>query len=201
MLADGRASKSIRRRQSDVRDAERRLSAVSLHESVTFAFRALHYGRYGPDAEDPRLSPLYVGDPYFVRGYDVNTFSASECFRLFTGVGSCPLFSRLLGSRIVVANAELRIPLIGVRQFGLINFPYLPTEIAPFMDGGLAWSSGQKIELTFNPNDPRQIPIFSAGISARVNVLGYIVAEFYFARPFQRPGVGNQFGFQILPGW
>jgi len=168
---------------------------------ITFAFRAIHYGRYGGSAEDPRLSPLYVGDPYFVRGYDVNTFSASECSALFTGVGSCPLFARLLGSRIAVANAEIRIPLLGVPQFGLISFPYLPTEIAPFVDAGLAWSSGQHIVLTFDPNSSAQIPVFSAGISARVNILGYIVGEFYYAKPFQRPGAHNQFGFQILPGW
>lgn len=168
---------------------------------ITFAFRAVHYGRYGGSAEDPRLSPLYIGDPYFIRGYDVNSFSALECSALFTGTGTCPAFDRLLGSRIAVMNGEIRIPLLGVPQFGLINFPYLPTEIAPFVDGGLAWSTGSKIALTLNPNDQRDIPVFSAGISARVNILGYIVGEFYLARPFQRPGKGTQFGFQILPGW
>jgi hypothetical protein len=161
----------------------------------------MHYGRYGESAEDPRLSPLYVGDPFFIRGYNIQTFNASECPSLFTGVGTCPLLGRLLGSRIAVANAEIRIPLLGVRQFGLINFPYLPTEIAPFIDGGLAWSSGQRVVLTFDPNSTAQIPVFSAGISARVNILGYIVGEFYYAKPFQRPGAGNQFGFQVLPGW
>lgn len=169
---------------------------------VTFAFRLFHYGRYGGGSEDRRLSPLYLGDPYFIRGYDVNSFSASECSALFVGsTGSCPSFDRLLGSRLAVMNAELRIPLLGVSQFGLINFPYLPTEISPFIDGGLAWRNNSNVVLTFNKNDPRTIPVFSAGVSARVNVLGYIVAEIYYAHPFQRPGKGGQFGFQILPGW
>ncbi len=167
----------------------------------TVAFRINQYGRWGKDAEDPRLSPVYIGDPYFIRGYDITTFNANECPSLFTGVGSCPLLNRLLGSRMAVANIEVRIPLLGVPQFGLINFPYLPTEIAPFLDGGLAWSSTSHVALTLNPNDPRNIPVFSAGVAARVNILGYIVGEFYVARPFQRPGVGNQYGFVILPGW
>jgi hypothetical protein len=168
---------------------------------VTFAFRGIHYGRYGGGAEDPRLAPIYLGDPYFIRGYDVNTFSAQECSALFTGTGTCPALNRLLGSRVAVVNAELRIPLLGVPQFGLISFPYLPTEISPFIDGGLAWSSTSHPVLTVNPNDPRDTPVFSAGISARINVLGYIVMEVYYAKPFQRPGIGGQWGFQILPGW
>jgi Tol biopolymer transport system component/glutaredoxin-related protein len=168
---------------------------------VTFAFRLFHYGRYGPGGDDPRLSQIYVGDPYFVRGYDVNSFTASECSALVSGTGSCPLLTRLLGSRIAVINAEMRIPLLGVSQYGLINFPYLPTEIAPFFDGGMAWTSTSHPVLTLNPNTTGDAPVFSAGVSARFNILGYIVAEVYYAVPFQRPGVGGQFGFQILPGW
>ena len=78
----------------------------------------MHYGRYGESAEDPRLSPIYLGKPYLIRGYDLTTFNASECPTLFTGVGSCPLLSRLLGSRIAVVNAEIRIPLLGIQQLG-----------------------------------------------------------------------------------
>ena len=167
----------------------------------TVAFRAMTYGRYGESAEDPRLSPIYLGDPYFIRGYDISTFNASECPTLYTGVGSCPLLTRLLGSRIAVGNIEVRIPLLGVPQFGLISFPYLPTEIAPFLDGGLAWSSSSKVTLTLNPNSVNDIPVFSAGVAVRVNILGYIVGQFFVARPFERPGVGNQYGFVLLPGW
>ena len=173
-----------------------------LVKQYTFAFRAFHYGRYGGGADDARLSPIYLGDPYFIRGYDVNSFSASECSALVTGIGTCPALNKLLGSKIAVVNAEFRIPLLGVSQFGLINFPYLPTEIAPFFDGGLAWTNTQRPVFTLNPNDPRPAtPVFSAGVTARFNILGYVVAEVYYAYPFQRPGAGGQFGFQILPGW
>ena len=45
----------------------------------TLAARLLHYGRYGSDAEDSRLQPLYLGWPGLVRGYTVGSFDASEC--------------------------------------------------------------------------------------------------------------------------
>jgi hypothetical protein len=43
--------------------------------------------------------------------------------------------------------------------------------------------------------------VFSAGVSARVNILGFMVFETYYAYPFQRPDKGGHFGFQIAPGW
>ena len=102
------------------------------------------------------------------------------CSALVTGTGSCPLLTRLEGSKIAVINAEMRIPLLGVSQYRLINFPYLPTEIAPFFDGGMAWTSTSHPILTLNPNTTGDAPVFSAGVSARFNVLGYIVAEVYY---------------------
>jgi Tol biopolymer transport system component len=177
----------------------------------TFAFRALHFARYGKDGEDQRLSPLYVGDPVFVRGYDVNNINVSkECGDQVNSTGQCPVFDRLVGSRIAVANFEIRVPLFGTDQLGLINFPYLPTEIAPFFDAGVAWcarnSTSQFCEQPspswkFSENTPDRVPVFSTGISARVNLLGYAVLEIFYVHPFQRPEKGNHFGFQLSPGW
>jgi Tol biopolymer transport system component len=172
-------------------------------QPVTFAMRGLYYGRFGKDADDRRrLSPLYLGQETLIRGYDVNDFEASECSQVFGGTGNeCPEFDRLLGSKIGVANFEMRVPLFGVREFGLINFPYLPTEIAPFFDAGVAWAKGDSPEFTFSRNSTRRVPVFSTGISARMNVLGYLVFEAYYAYPFQRPEKGAHFGFVLSPGW
>ncbi len=167
---------------------------------VTFAMRGFHYGRYGPDAESRELSELFIGYETFVRGYNPNSFDLAECSNNGAG-GVCPEFDRLLGSRIGVVNAEVRIPLFGTRQFGLINFPFLPTELAAFVDGGVAWTATQNPILEFQRNSSERVPVFSAGMSARVNILGYIVAEFFYAYPFQRPQSGWQFGFQLAPGW
>ena len=172
-------------------------------QPVTFAMRGLYYGRFGKDANDrQRLSPLYLGQETLIRGYDVNDFDASECTPVAGGTGSeCPEFDRLLGSKLGVANFEMRVPLFGVRQFGLINFPYLPTEIAPFFDAGVAWEKGDSPEFTFSRNSTKRVPVFSTGISARMNVLGYLVFEAYYAYPFQRPEKGAHFGFVLSPGW
>jgi len=43
-------------------------------------------------------------------------------------------------------------------------------------------------------------PVFSAGASARMNLLGSAVIELYYAYPFQRD-IGWEFGFQLAPGW
>jgi hypothetical protein len=43
--------------------------------------------------------------------------------------------------------------------------------------------------------------VSSAGVAFRVNLFGFAVGEFDFARPFQRPGRGWIFGFNLMPGW
>jgi len=76
---------------------------------ITLAGRVIHYARYGSGGNDPRITPLFIGYPNLVRGYDVNSFSASECGN---NGATCPVFEQLVGSRIGVANLELRLPLL-----------------------------------------------------------------------------------------
>lgn len=159
---------------------------------VTFAFRGLHYGRYGRDSESPRIREIFLGQPNYIRGYNVYGMSAQE----FNELGHL-----LIGSRIAVMNLEARVPLFGVERFGLINFPFVPTELSLFLDGGLAWASDRDPVITFATNSDQQIPIFSAGISARMNLLGALIMEVFYVHPFQRPERGAHFGFQISPGW
>jgi outer membrane protein assembly factor BamA len=173
-------------------------------QPFTFAFRGLYYGRYGKDADDnTRISPLYLGQETLIRGYDANNFDPEECTPVNsnTTASGCAEVDRLLGSKIGVANFEIRFPLFGVREFGLINFPYLPTEIAPFFDAGVAWAKGDSPEFSFSRDTPKRVPVFSTGVSARMNVLGYMVVEAYYAYPFQRPEKGAHFGFVLSPGW
>jgi hypothetical protein len=91
--------------------------------------------------------------------------------------------------------------LLGVKEFGLINFPYLTTDIGTFFDAGVAWSKGDPVDWTFSRDSPKRIPVFSTGVSARMNILGYVVLETYYAIPFQRPEKGGHFGFVLSPGW
>ena len=168
---------------------------------VTLAFRGLTFGRYGPDAESTRLQPLYVGQPYLIRGYDPYSFDASECQSAPGASNDCPQFDRLAGSRLAVVNAELRLPLFGTEQFGLIPLGFLPTEVSPFFDVGYAWNQGDKLDLRFDRTTTDRVPVFSTGVSVRMNLFGFAVGEFYWARPFQRPTKNWVFGFQLQPGW
>src|SRR5205085_10585354 len=76
---------------------------------VTIAGRIMHYGRYGSGAQDSRLYPLFLGYPDLVRRYDTGSFSASACGTSTNG--SCPVFDRMLGTRLLVGNLEVRAPL------------------------------------------------------------------------------------------
>ena len=164
----------------------------------TFAVRGLHIGNYGAQEEDV-FSREYLGSSYyqgFVRGYNLNNFEAAEC-----SSADCPEASRLSGTRIAMASAEVRIPLFGNESLGLINFSYLPTEIALFTDVGVAWNSGESPDLVFDRDATGRVPLVSAGVSSRFNLFGSLVFEVYYAYPFQRPVKGGHWGIQFLPGW
>ena len=161
---------------------------------VTIAARVMHYGRYGSGSEDPRLYPLFVGYPDLVRGYDTGSFSASEC-----GVqsnGSCPVFDRLLGSRLLVGNLEVRAPLLGL--FGKRNlYGPIPVEIGAFFDAGVAWDSTSKPALFGGDRALNK----STGGTARVNVFGIAVVQVDWVKPLDRPGKKPFFEFNLLTGF
>ena len=168
-----------------------------------------------------------------IRGYGYGSFSNDECQVTGAAAGSaaaqvgCPTFQRLFGSKAAVFNAEFRIPLFGTEGFGLINFPFLPTEVSPFFDGGVSYTESQSpdFRLTRQANTipascqatpastPAQIqrqayypcadriPVFSTGLSFRFNLMGYAIMEAYLAHPFQRPQKNWVWGFQLAPGW
>ncbi len=168
---------------------------------VTLAARLMHYGRYLGDSQSDQISPLFLGYETFVRGYSAITYNLSGCSD-DDNYSGCPEFNRLLGSRIGIMNLELRLPLLGTEQFGLINFPYLPTDLVAFFDGGVAWSAGDLPELKWDThNTTDRIPVFSAGGGARINFFGLLVMQFYYAYPFQRPDFGWHWGFFLAPGW
>ena len=114
---------------------------------------------------------------------------------------------RLRGTRLALASMELRIPVLGPGEIALLNFPYLPLEFGAFTDAGLAWTGESPPVLKFITDEQRlaqssdHIPVVSSGLTTRINLLGYLVLEFYYAYPFQRPEKGAHFGFQISPGW
>lgn len=164
---------------------------------LTLAVRGIHYGRYGRDAEG-FLYPLFVGDQSLVHGYDYNSIGLDECVQTNTP-NSCPVFDRLFGSKMAVANAEIRVPLFGTKEFGLAT-GFIPTELFGFADAGLTWNKGQNPNLRFETNSTERVPVVSVGAGVRM-LLSYIPIELYYAHPFQRPQKSWVFGFNIIPGW
>jgi hypothetical protein len=158
----------------------------------TLAVRGLHVGRYGDDGEDSRLSPLFLGYSSLVRGYDLDSFEAAEC----RTAGDCAGFDRLVGSRMLVANAELRFPLLGVFG-GDYRYGPIPVEGFLFADTGVAWTSTEQPEWS---GGDRSF-VSSVGAGARVNVFGYVVIQLAAARPLDRTTGRWRFVFDFSPAF
>jgi Tol biopolymer transport system component len=162
----------------------------------TIAGRVMHYGRYGSGAEDGRLLPLFIGYSELVRGYDIGSFDSTECTR--TSSGSCVEFDRLLGSRMLVTNLEFRFPLL--RPFGVSGgrmYGPIPVEVGLFADGGVAWTATDRP--TFFGGGRK--PVSSAGVTFRINLFNFAIAQVDMAHPFQRPGRTLVWGFSLTPGF
>jgi hypothetical protein len=161
----------------------------------TLAARVLHYGRYGRGSEDQRFYPLFLGYPQLIRGYDFNSFSADECG---PDPGQCPVFSQLIGSRLLLANLELRFPPFGA--FGGKGFyGPLPLDLLAFFDAGIAWTRAEKAR--FLSSDGTRKWVRSVGAGARVNLFGYAVVEIDYVHPLDRPKKSWIWQFNFSPGW
>lgn len=157
----------------------------------TIAVRGMHFGRYGRDADDFRLTNLFLGFPNLVRGYQSGSFTAEEC-----AAGGCEVFDNLLGSKLLVGNVEFRFPLIGT----LTGEPWtgpIPIELALFGDAGVAWTRQDEPDFFGGTREP----VASAGIALRVALQRFLVVELDFVHPFDRPEKGWLFEFNFKQGF
>ncbi|MCY3943019.1 MAG: BamA/TamA family outer membrane protein [Gemmatimonadetes bacterium] len=168
---------------------------------VTLAARGLHLGRYGDLSNiQDRMHPFFLGYETLVRGYEYYSFDLqNECSTMVQT--RCPEQERLFGHRVGVVNAEIRLPLTGIENFGLVNFPYLPLELTAFADAGVAWDRNDAPQLRFDRDTRDRVPVISTGFSLRANLLGMLVMEWYYAYPWHRPRAGWVSGFHFAPGW
>ncbi|MGH7671957.1 MAG: BamA/TamA family outer membrane protein, partial [Gemmatimonadales bacterium] len=139
----------------------------------TLAFRGLVFGRFGRDAEQ---FPIFLGSTDLIRGYTAGSVRDHECAGSFSG---CAEIDRLIGSKIAVANVELRFPLTRSLVLGFLPIGFPPIEGALFYDAGLAWSEGE------HPKVPREA-LRSWGGSIRANMLGYLILRLDYTRPLNR---------------
>ncbi len=154
------------------------------------SFRALHYGRYGDDANARTLGFLYSIDPTLVRGYSSGALGRSnDVFGL--------TLDQLEGSKLLVGNAEVRVPFTGPEVLSLIKSGFLITELAAFFDVGMTWKENDQ----FGEGGTREPqPVASTGIACRINLFGAMILEPYYAKPL-RKGAGWNFGLNLIPGW
>jgi len=172
----------------------------------TIAIRGLHVGNYFARENDPEHQGIFTQEYLgygnsisFVRGYSYSSLDPAECTSAAT-VSGCSV-DHLIGTRIAIASAEIRLPVFGNEQLGLLNFPYLPTELSVFADAGLAWTKDEAPVLKWEREPTGRIPVVSVGVSSRFNLFGYMVMEIFYVYPFQRPQKGAHFGLQLIPGW
>jgi hypothetical protein len=159
----------------------------------TLAFRVLHYGRYGKNANDQRFYPLFLGYETLLRGYNSSSFGANEN----------DVYGQLFGSKMAIANVELRFPLFGVLGIGRGYYGILPMDFVAFYDAGIAWGyepDGDTEGKPFFLGGNRK-PLTSAGIGVRMNLFGYLIMGFNAVKPFNRPNKDWVFQFTIMPGF
>lgn len=165
---------------------------------IVFASRLLFFGRFGRDDEQ---FPVFLGSTELIRGYTAGSFRRNEClFDLVGSITGCSALDQLIGSRIAVANFELRFPLIQNLTLGVLPIRLPPVEGALFFDMGMAWTrehnfwdlfrEGGTVQLSRrgeNKDVVRQ-PLKSWGVSIRGNLLGFVILRADYAKPLDRPG-------------
>ena len=155
----------------------------------TLAVRGVFFGRQGRDATKFQS---FLGSTDLLRGYTAGSLINNECAQgatTSTGVTGCPDLDRLIGSKLAVANVELRFPLTRNVMLGFLPIGLPPIEAALFYDLGLAWNSGDQIKWQRDPGDDvehvRQ-PLKSWGGSIRANVLGLLILRVDYTKPLDR---------------
>lgn len=163
----------------------------------SMAFRIYHYGRYGEDSDSDRMTELYLGYPWFVRGYDSGGYYTTQSDDGNTNQNT------LVGSRLIVSNLEWRIPFTGPKEIAWINSNFLFSEMALFVDGGICWDKNSHPDFSLSSSIiEKRVPIFSTGLAYRINLFGALVIEPYYAFPYVQDQMrkGN-FGLNIFAGW
>jgi hypothetical protein len=185
---------------------------------LTLAFRLMHMGRYGKDSEDSRFYPFYIAYWDLVRGYE--SITQSELDEYGANPSKTFDFNRLYGSRMIVANAEIRFPLLGILGLGKGFYGAWPLEFCAFYDWGIAyasnpgyWWGGYTYDDLGNATPAPDMvrpwfvsgglrkPVRSYGIGLRTNLFGYLVLGLNYVYPIDRPVRGWHLQLSISPGF
>ncbi len=181
---------------------------------VNLSVRGLTYFKF--DYADRTAYPFYIGQMGFVHGFG-SLFGRDAIDDLQLSR------AELYGTKIGLGNVELRMPFTGPEQLALIKSKYFYSDLALFYDIGTVFDSFDEFDAGRTVNVPQQdaegnylidennnfiygpeqikpLVAQSIGISMRVNLLGAMILEPYYAFPLV-DGAKGRFGMNITPGW
>jgi Tol biopolymer transport system component len=160
----------------------RRYDAV-IFSLLTFATRFYANLDVGPG--ESVVGQRYIGYPDYIHGYDRENYTSNQCDPT-SGANCVAAATQLLGTRVMVANAELRFPLIRRFDLGVIPIALPPIDGHIFYDAGMAWSSGQSISLTRPANydlTKQRYPLRSYGYGVKMNIFNIAILRWDYAIP------------------
>jgi Tol biopolymer transport system component len=155
---------------------------------ITIAVRGMMFGRFGHDAD---RFPVFLGSTELIRGYTAGSIRNHECVvNPQAGVQTgCAELDQLIGSKIAVANVELRFPLTRSLVLGFLPVGFPPIEGALFYDIGMAWNDASTVKWNRTATeDPVLVrtPLRSWGGSIRANVFGLLIMRLDYTKPLDR---------------
>lgn len=158
---------------------------------VTLAFRLMHYATLGPDSRE--YYPVLIGDIGLVHGYE---YSRLAEYQIKNDIDPY----QLIGSKFFVGGMEVRLPFSGPKEIAVLKSNFVLSELSCFLDGGVAFNTYDQLGSPPTQEFVNPKLVFSTGFSWRINLMGALVLEPYFAWPLLKHSTGK-FGFWIIPGW
>ena len=177
----------------------RRYDAI-LFNYLTVATRVYANISVGPDESK---FPKYIARPDYVRGYDRNSTFYLTCPVVGANTSNCSAV-QLLGSRVAVANAELRFPLIRRFELGILPIALPPLDGLFFYDIGAAWSKDQALYGSRPANydvNKQRYPLRSYGMGLRLNLFNYAILRWDYAKPLDQPGRKGFWTWSLWPSF
>src|SRR3546814_9856539 len=111
----------------------------------------MYFGRVGKDQNNDLMYPIFLGNEYFIRGYNYNSMTRTINNQQINNDNIT--VDNLLGNELAVANVEFRLPLTGPEKLAQIKSGFLFSDLVVFFDAGKAWNYSFS-----NPYDPTPQP-------------------------------------------
>ncbi len=134
---------------------------------------------------DELYLPAYIASPYLLRGYDRAEGYYTGCDLTHAESTACSLV-QTLGSRVLVANAELRFPVLRRADLRFLPLSLPPLDGVIFGDAGVAWSKDQTLYGSRPANynlAGQRYPLTSYGAGIRVNLYNLAILRWDYAIP------------------